>query len=118
MDNGTKVCHFIQDIKSTELEAVVNVVRTHPEKYGTDFDAFMSYAFKGKVEGKMHPKAVWNPLTKEQQMQIRKLHEQQDIKPAVNQTSADAMVAALEAKLRINSQPKKGDVNKTKGETP
>ena len=25
MDNGTKVCRFVQGIKSTELEAVVNV---------------------------------------------------------------------------------------------
>ena len=43
MDNGTKVCHFLQDIKSPELEAVVNVVCAQPEKYGTDFDAVLSY---------------------------------------------------------------------------
>ena len=27
MDNGTKVCHFLQGIKSTDLEAAVNVVQ-------------------------------------------------------------------------------------------
>ena len=43
MDNGTKVCHFLQCIKSTELEAAVNVIWAQPEKYGTDFDATMSY---------------------------------------------------------------------------
>ena len=43
MENGTKVHHFLQDIESPELEAVVNVVQAQPEKYGTDFDATMSY---------------------------------------------------------------------------
>ena len=42
MDNGTKVHHFLQGIKCTELEAAVNVVQTQPEKYGTDFDATIS----------------------------------------------------------------------------
>ena len=79
MDNGTKVCHFLQGIKSPELEAAVNVVCTQPEKYGTDFDATVSYldqmvtkkgkigsqmvrpkvaALTGKVECKKYPKAV------------------------------------------------------------
>ena len=31
IDDGTKVCHFLQGIKSTELEAPVNVVQTQPE---------------------------------------------------------------------------------------
>ena len=43
MDNGTKVCHFLQGIKSPELEAVVNIVQAQPEKYGTDFDTTVSY---------------------------------------------------------------------------
>ena len=43
MDNGTKVCHFFHGIKSTELEAVVNVVWAQPGKYGSDFDVTMSY---------------------------------------------------------------------------
>ena len=43
MDNGTKVWHFFQSIKSIELEAAVNDVWAHPEKYGTHFDAIMSY---------------------------------------------------------------------------
>ena len=56
MDNGTKVHNFLQGIKSIELEAVVNVVCTQPEKYGTDFDAVVSYLVikKGLI---MH--SVW-----------------------------------------------------------
>ena len=41
--NGTKVHHFTQGIKSTELEAVVNNVWAQPEKDGPDFDATVSY---------------------------------------------------------------------------
>ena len=37
------VHHFFPCIKSTELEAVVNAVWAQPERYGTDFDAIMSY---------------------------------------------------------------------------
>ena len=36
MGNSTKVCHFLQGMKSTELEAAVNVVWAQPEKYGMD----------------------------------------------------------------------------------
>ena len=43
MDNGTKVCHFLQDIKGTELKAVVNVVQAKPERYGTEFDTTIPY---------------------------------------------------------------------------
>ena len=43
MDNGTKVCCFLEGIKSTELEALINVVWAQQEKYGSDFDATMSY---------------------------------------------------------------------------
>ena len=43
-------------------------------------------------------------MTKEQQMQVRKLHEQQGMKPAVNQSSEGARIAALEAQLGISSQ--------------
>ena len=57
-------------------------------------------------------------MAKEQQMQVRKLCEKQDIKPAKKHTSADARIAALEAKLRISSQLKEDDVKKTKGKTP
>ena len=44
-------------------------------------------------------------------MQVHKLHEQQDIKPNMKQTSADAKIAALKAKLGVSSQPKEGNVN-------
>ena len=43
MDNGTKVHHLLQGIKSTELEAAFNVVWAQTEKYGTDFDVSVSY---------------------------------------------------------------------------
>ena len=43
VDKGTKVCHFLKGVKSTELEAVVNVVQTQPEKYGKDVDTAVSY---------------------------------------------------------------------------
>ena len=43
IDNSTKVCHFLQGIKSPELEAVVNVVHAQSEKFGKDFDATVSY---------------------------------------------------------------------------
>ena len=119
MDNGSKVCHFLQGIKSSELEAMVNVVHAQPEMYGTDFDVVVSYlgqmvtrkglimqsvqiattksqtvrhkvlAFMGKVECKKYPKAVWNSMTREQQMQVRKLQEQQGIKSAMRQASTD-----------------------------
>ena len=43
MDSGTKVCHFLQGIKNTELEAVINIVWVQQEKYGNDFDTTKSY---------------------------------------------------------------------------
>ena len=43
MDNGTKVFHFLQGIKSPELEATENDVCIQPRRYGTDFDDTMSY---------------------------------------------------------------------------
>ena len=91
IDNDTKVHHILQGIKSPELKAAVNVVCAQPEKYGTDFDTVASYlgqmvtkkslimqsvqiantrsqrvrpkvaAFRGKVECKKYPKAVWIP---------------------------------------------------------
>ena len=148
MDNDTKVHHFLQDIKSTELEAAVNVVWAQPEKYGVDFDATVSYlgqmvtkkslvmqsvciaktgrqlvkpkvvAFTRKVECKKYIKKVWNSITKVQQMQVHMLCKQQGMKPTAKQTSTDARIVALEAKLRINSQHKEGNAKKMEGETP
>ena len=57
-------------------------------------------------------RAVWNSMTREQQMQVRKLHEQQGIKPPMQKTGTDTRISALEAKLGIASQPKEGDVKK------
>ena len=70
----------------------------------------------GKIKCKKYPKAVWNPMRKEQQMQVHKLHEQQGIKLASKQPNADARIAALDTKLGIHSQPKEGDVKKKERE--
>ena len=43
MDNGIKVHHFLQGIKSAELKAAINVVWVQPEMYGMDFDATVRY---------------------------------------------------------------------------
>ena len=75
-------------------------------------------AFMGKVECKKYPKAVCNFMTREQQMQVCNVHEQQGIKPNMKQTSTDARIAALEAKLGITSQLEEGDVKKKEGGTP
>ena len=71
-------------------------------------------ALSGKAKCKKYPKAVWNSMTRDQQMQARKLQEQQGIKPPTQQTSADARISALEAQLGITSQPKQRDVKKKK----
>ena len=42
-DNGAKVCHFLQEIGSIELEAVVSVVWAQPKEYDNDLDATVSY---------------------------------------------------------------------------
>ena len=79
--------------------------------------------FMGKIKCKKYPKAVWNSMTEEQQMQVCKLCEQQGIKPAMKQTSADARIAALEVKLgitrRLMSRKRRGRLPKNKhgGET-
>ena len=75
-------------------------------------------AFVGKIEYKKCPKAFWNLMTKEQQMQVHRLCKQHGIKPAVKQTSTDTRITALEAKLGIISQPKKGYVKQKEREIP
>ena len=62
--------------------------------------------FLGKIECKKYPKAVWYSMSREQQ-----------IKTASKQLCIEARIAALEAQLRVNSQPEEGDVIKKKGET-
>ena len=61
-------------------------------------------AFMGIVECKNYPKAVWNSMSKKQQMQVRKLHEPQGINPAAKQIRAVDRFVALEAKLQVSSQ--------------
>ena len=51
-------------------------------------------------------------------MQVGKLHKHQGIKLAMKQTSIDARIAALDAKLGIASQSKEGDVKEKEGESP
>ena len=43
MDNGRKVCHFLQGIRSTKLEETANVVLAQTKKYDMDFDATVCY---------------------------------------------------------------------------
>ena len=51
-------------------------------------------------------------MTNEQQMHMRKLHEQKGIKPTVKKTSTEVRVAALEAQQGISSYPEEGDIKK------
>ena len=62
--------------------------------------------FTGKLECKKYPKAVWNSMSREPQMQVRKLRVHQGIKPTSKQSGSEIRNAALEAQLRVDSQPK------------
>ena len=59
MNNGTKVSHFLQGIKSPELEAVVNIVSTQPKKYGTDFNVTVSYLGQMVTKNDLILQSVW-----------------------------------------------------------
>ena len=52
-------------------------------------------AFMGKAECKKYPKEVWNSMTKEQQMQARKLQQEQGSKPTTRLMNTEASVATL-----------------------
>ena len=71
LDNSIKVRHFLQGIKSTELKAAVNVVLAQQERYGTDFDAKMSYL--GQIITKKRPsmQSVQNAKTRSQPVQMQ-----------------------------------------------
>ena len=51
-------------------------------------------------------KAVWNSMTEEQQMQVRKLQKEHGIKPATRLSNTEDRVTALEVKLGVSSLPK------------
>ena len=51
INNGTKVCHFLQGIKGDHLVAVINVVWAQPEKQGKDFVASVLSEANGHKEG-------------------------------------------------------------------
>ena len=80
------ICPYCQDQKSSKPEAA---------------------AFTGKLEYKKYPKAVWNSMSKEQQMQVRKLREQQGIKPTVRQFMAKARITALRLSLGLILNPRR-----------
>ena len=137
MDSGTKVCHFLKEIKRTELEAAVNVAWTQPEKYCTDFDTTVSYlgqrvtkkwttmksistakagsqpvkpkvaACTWKIECMMYPKAIWNSMITEQHMQVRKWHEQQGIKPITKQPRQQLGLLLLRLSLGLVLNPRR-----------
>ena len=69
MDNGTKVHHFLQGIKSPELKVAVNVVYFQTEKYGTDCDATMSYL--GRMVAKKGLILQYVGIAKTQSQQVR-----------------------------------------------
>ena len=147
MNTGTRIWNFLQWIKSTELEAVPNVVWAQPEKIGKDFDATMSYygqvvikmgykmqfvhivktgsqpakpevmSFIRKIEFKKYSKATWNSMTREQHMQVEKLWQQQGIKFASKKPSVDARFTTLGAQLGVYSQPEEGYAMKKERET-
>ena len=124
---------------------MVNVVQAQPEKYDMNFDMTLSnlgqmvtkkgYAmqftctaetgsqpvkpkvgsYTWKIECKKYPKADWNSMSRKKKIRVRKLCEQQCIKPATKKTSVVARVAALEAQLVIHFQHKEGDVKKKRG---
>ena len=123
------------------MEAVVNVVQAQPEKYCKYYDVMMSYMSKmvmkkgynmqslyfaktgckhakpkvtRKIECRNYPIAVWNSISQQQQMQVRKLHEQEGISLLLS--CLMHKIAILNAWLGINSQPNKGDVMKNEGE--
>ena len=75
-------------------------------------------AFMGKIECKKYPKAVWNSMMNEQKMQVRKQCEQQGIKPAMKQTSAEVRIITIETQLSISSQPMESGIKKKEGEIP
>ena len=88
----------------------VHVVRTRSQPVKPKVAAFM-----GKIECEKYPKAVWNSMTNEHKMQVRKLGEQQGIKPnEKEQTCIEARINAFEEQLRGCSQPKE---NQHGGET-
>ena len=64
-------------------------------------------AFMGKIKYKKYPKAIWIFMTKEQQMQVCKLIEQQGIKPAKKQTNPDARIAVLRQSLGLILNPRR-----------
>ena len=61
--------------------------------------------FTGKIDCKKYPRALQNLMTKEKQIHVRKMQQEQGIKPIFRPASAEARVASLEAKLGINYQP-------------
>ena len=71
--------------------------------------------FMEEIEYKKYLEAMWNNMSIEQQVQIRKLHEQQGIKPTYKQQSADARIAASEARPRVNFHTGEKDVIKLDG---
>ena len=50
MDNCIKVHHFLLGIKSTEFDAVVNVVWAQPERYDADCKCVLSGPFVTKKD--------------------------------------------------------------------
>ena len=53
------------------------------------------------------PQGSLELMPREHQMQVRKLQEQQSIKPSYKQPSTETRIATLEAQLRVDSNLKR-----------
>ena len=91
--------------KKGNIVQSIHIAKTEDQWTKTTVAAFMK-----RKRCKRYSKEVWFTMSREQQIQVKKLWEQQGIKWATKQ-SAEAMNAAHEAHLGINSQPSKCDAS-------
>ena len=50
INDGNNVFHFLQEIKTAELWAAVNIVQTQPKEYGKDF--YLAVSYLGQMDTK------------------------------------------------------------------
>ena len=123
----------------------MNVVQAHPEKYGKDFNAIMSHlgqmlakkdynmqsnhiaktrsqpvntkvaAFTGKIRCKSTQRQFGILCPKNNRYTLENCKNNKASSPP---PSSLARISALEAHLRISSQPEEGDVTKEEGGNP
>ena len=77
-DFGVTTSYWVQMVMKKSL----TMQSAHIAKTGSQLVRPKVAAFMGKIKCTKYLQAVWNSMTKEQQMQVCKLHEQQHIKLA------------------------------------